>query len=91
MSATVWGLGVGPGDPGLVTIRAAEIARRAKVLAYPAPELGGSLARAIMAPHLPGGQEEIAIRMPLAAERFPADATYDAAAESIAAHAAAGR
>lgn len=91
MSGTVYGIGVGPGDPGLVTIRAAEIARRVTVLAYPAPETGDSLARAIMAPHLPGGQVEIAIRMPLAADRYPADSAYDAAAAAIAAHAAAGR
>ena len=91
MSATVWGLGVGPGDPGLVTLRAVEIARRVPVLAYPAPEHGDSLARAIIAPHLSGARSELAIRMPLADAAFPASDIYNAAADAIAAHAEAGR
>lgn len=56
MSGTLYGLGVGPGDPELVTLKAVRLARSVKVIAYPAPERGESLARRIMAPHLPGGQ-----------------------------------
>jgi precorrin-2/cobalt-factor-2 C20-methyltransferase len=53
------------------------------VLAWPAPEEGPSLARAIVAAHLPGNQREIAIRMPLLPARFPADDVYDNAALEI--------
>ena len=91
MSGTLYGLGVGPGDPELVSIKAARLVRACPVLAYPAPEHGDSLARRIMTPHLPGGQTEIAIRMPLSVDRFPAQAVYDAAARDIAGHLAAGR
>ena len=91
MSGTVWGLGVGPGDPELLTLKALRILRAAPVLAYPAPESGDSFARTIAAPHLPGGQEEIAIRMPLGDGAFPKGDIYDAAAETIAGHAATGR
>jgi precorrin-2/cobalt-factor-2 C20-methyltransferase len=91
MSGTVWGLGVGPGDPELLTLKALRILRAAPVLAYPAPEQGDSFARSIAAPHLPGGQQEIAIRMPLGDGAFPKGEIYDAAAEAIAGHAAAGR
>jgi precorrin-2/cobalt-factor-2 C20-methyltransferase len=91
MSGTVWGLGVGPGDPELLTLKALRILRAAPVIAYPAPERGDSLARTIAAPHLPGGQQEIAIRMPLGDASFPKDEIYDAAADAIAAHAGAGR
>jgi precorrin-2/cobalt-factor-2 C20-methyltransferase len=91
MSGTVWGVGVGPGDPELLTLKALRILRAAPVLAYPAPETGDSFARTIAAPHLPGGQQEIAIRMPLGDGAFPKGDIYDAAAESIAGHAVAGR
>ena len=91
MSGTLYGLGVGPGDPNLLTVKAARILGACPVVAYPAPEQGESLARRIAAPHLPGGQVEIAIRMELSPARFPAPQVYDAAAAEITAHLAAGR
>ena len=90
MTGTLYGLGVGPGDPELITLKAHRILRRSPVIAFPAPEDGDSLARSIIADHLPGGQKEIAIRMPLAVSRFPAQAIYDRAAEEIAACLGAG-
>ncbi len=91
MTGTVYGLGVGPGDPELITLKALRLLRAAPVIAYPAPEHGDSLARSIVAEHLPGGQTEIPIRMPLVTDRFPAQAVYDKAAEEIASHLDAGR
>ena len=90
MSGTLYGLGVGPGDPELVTLKALRLLRACPVLAYPAPERGDSLARAIMAPHLPGGQIEIAICMELSPARFPNPEIYDRAAGDIARHLDAG-
>jgi precorrin-2/cobalt-factor-2 C20-methyltransferase len=89
--AALYGIGVGPGDPELLTLKALRLIRAAAVIAYPAPEHGDSLARAIVASHLPGGQTEIAIRMPLETARFPAQAVYDRAAAEIAGHLRAGR
>ncbi len=91
MTGTLHGLGVGPGDPELITLKALRLLRAAPVIAYPAPEQGPSLARAIAAPHLPDGRIEIAIRMPMVAERFPAQEVYDGAAAEIGGHLAAGR
>ena len=91
MSGTVYGIGVGPGDPDLITLKALKLLRSAPVIAYPAPETGDSFARAIAAPHLPGGQVEIAIRMPIGDGQFPKHDIYDRAAAEIAGHAAAGR
>ncbi len=90
MTGTLYGLGVGPGDPDLITVKALAILQRVPVIAYPAPEHGDSLARAIVAPHLPGGQREIAIRMKLVPGSFPATEVYDAAAAEIGAELDAG-
>lgn len=90
MAGTLYGVGVGPGDPELVTLKALRILKSVPVLAWPAPEEGPSLAREIVAEHLPGTQHEIAIRMPLLPARFPADDVYDKAAVEIGAALQAG-
>src|SRR3546814_11930875 len=91
MTGSLDGHGSGPGDHERVTLKALRLLRAAPVVAWPAPEQGDSLARSIVAPHLPGGQTEIAIRMPLTVERFPAQAVYDGAATELAEHLSAGR
>ena len=88
---TLYGLGVGPGDPDLITLKALRILRAAPVVAYPAPAEGDSLARAIVAPHMTGGQVEIVIRIPIVVAPFPAREVYDQASAEIAGHLAAGR
>ena len=83
MAGTLYGVGIGPGDPELITLKALRILKSVPVLAWPAPEEGPSLAREIVAGHLPGTQREIPIRMPLLPARFPADDVYDRAAAEI--------
>lgn len=85
MTGTLYGLGVGPGDPELITLKALRILRDVPVLAWPAPLEGDSLARSIAAPHLDGHHREIPIRMPMDVKRFPAQQVYDNAAETISA------
>jgi len=91
MTGTLYGLGVGPGDPELITLKALRILRAAPVLAWPAPLEGESLARSIAAPHLDGHHIEIEIRMPMEVARFPAQQVYDSAAQDIAGHLRDGR
>jgi precorrin-2/cobalt-factor-2 C20-methyltransferase len=91
MSGRVAGLGVGPGDPELITVKALALLRRAHVVAYPAPESGASFARSIVARWLSPVQIELPMRMPLDAARHPAAELYDAAAAAISAHLAAER
>ncbi len=91
MSATLYGLGIGPGDPDLVTVKARHILQTAPVIAYPAPEGGTSLVRAIADPHIPEGRTEIVISTPMVAESFPAGDVYDRYGEMIAAHLDQGR
>ncbi len=91
MSGTVYGIGVGPGDPELMTLKGARLLAACPVIAYPAPETGDSLARRIAAPHMPDDAMEIVIRTPMSADRFPAQEVYDRAADDIGEHLAAGR
>jgi precorrin-2/cobalt-factor-2 C20-methyltransferase len=91
MSGTAIGIGVGPGDPELITLKGARLLGDAGVVAYPAPETGDSLARRIAAPHLPENAVEIPIRMPISTNRFPVEGVYDRAAGEIGAHLADGR
>jgi precorrin-2/cobalt-factor-2 C20-methyltransferase len=91
MAGTLFGVGVGPGDPELITLKALRVLREAPVLAWPAPLEGESMARSIAAPHLDGSHIEIPIRMPMEVARFPAQNVYDAAAAEITAHLDAGR
>lgn len=60
---TAYGLGIGPGEPDLITLKAYNILQKADVIAYPALEDGVSLARQIVDPHIPEGRIEIAIRI----------------------------
>jgi precorrin-2/cobalt-factor-2 C20-methyltransferase len=87
----IWGLGVGPGDPELITLKAQRILGLADVVAYPAPADGDSLVRAIAAPHIPDGAEELVISTPMLAERYPAQDVYDRAAQEIEKRAEAGK
>ena len=91
MTGTLYGLGVGPGDPELITLKAHRILQAAAVVAYPAPDTGESLARAIAAPHIPEGRTEIAIVTPMVPGKFPAHDVYDKYAAEISGHLAAGR
>jgi precorrin-2/cobalt-factor-2 C20-methyltransferase len=91
LTGTLYGIGVGPGDPELITLKAYRLLQAVPVIAWPAPLEGDSMARTIAAPHLPGGQTEVSIRMPMVSERFPAEAVYDEAAAEIGGHLAAGR
>lgn len=91
MSGTLYGLGVGPGDADLITVRARDVLAQVPVIAYPAPQGGESLVRSIADPWVPTDVIEIVIAVPMVAERFPAQDLYDRYAEEIAGHLDAGR
>jgi cobalt-precorrin 5A hydrolase/precorrin-3B C17-methyltransferase len=91
MTGTLYGLGIGPGDAELITVKAARVLASAPVIAYPAPEGGRSLVRQIAAPFVPAGRIEVVIETPMCVERFPAQEVYDRYAAILAAHLAAGR
>ena len=91
MTGTLYGVGVGPGDPELMTLKADRLIRAARVVAYPAPDTGESFARAIAAGAIAPDAVEIPMVVPMrAAERFPAQEVYAAAADRISGHLSAG-
>ncbi|WP_226782132.1 precorrin-2 C(20)-methyltransferase [Oceaniglobus trochenteri] len=85
MTGVLYGVGLGPGDPELITRKAARLISGAAVVAYPALAGGASLARAIAADLIAPGAEEIVIDVPMSVAREPAQAAYDAGAAQIAA------
>lgn len=90
MAGKLYGLGLGPGDPELLTLKAHRILTACPVIAYPAPDTGPSFARQIAAPYIAETQIEIPIVMPMRVERFPAQDVYTQAAATIGAHLDAG-
>lgn len=84
MSGTLYGVGLGPGAPDLITLRAARLIEAARVVAYPTLAGGASFARSIAAELIAPGTHEIAMDVPMTVERGPAQAAYDASAAQIA-------
>jgi precorrin-2/cobalt-factor-2 C20-methyltransferase len=87
----LYGLGLGPGDPELITLKAWRIISSAPVIAYLSANGGASTARDIARPFIPEDAIELAIDMPMRTERAPGEAAYDAGAEAIRQHLDAGR
>lgn len=96
---TLIGVGVGPGDPGLLTIAAVEAIRRADVVAFHSARHGRSVARGIVESHLRPDHLEEHLVYPVTTEStdHPGGYSgaladfYDEATRRLADHLAAGR
>src|SRR5207302_2054947 len=88
---TVSVVGVGPGDPELLTLRAARVLARCDALLHPGPRADAGFALDVVAPLLRPGQS---LRgMALAMRRGPDDGSvgYDRVARALVDEARAGR
>ena len=77
------GVGVGPGDPELLTLKAVRILREGPVIAYVSAGGRPSIARSIVAEHLSPGWPEIHIVLPMRLVPELAHAAYDEGAARI--------
>ena len=84
MSGVLYGVGLGPGDPELMTLKAYRLISNAKVIAYPTLEGSESFARSIALDAIHTDVEEIIVNIPMTVERGPAQAAYDLGALMIA-------
>ena len=86
MKGRLYGIGLGPGDPELLTLKAARLIRNAKVVAYLAPAGDCSFARGIAADFIAEDALEIPIEIPMQPKRYPAQQIFDLAAEELRTH-----
>ncbi|ANZ39037.1 ATP-binding protein [Lentzea guizhouensis] len=96
MTGKLYGVGVGPGDPELVTVKAARLIQEADVIAYHSARHGRSNAKSIAAPYFRDGQIMEQLVYPVTTEdtddyQGEIDAFYEEAAATLAAHLDAGR
>ncbi len=99
LTGRLYGVGLGPGDPSLMTVRAVEVIAEADVIAYHSARHGRSIARSIAAQHLRADHIEEALIYPVTTEstdhpggyRGALDEFYETAAARLAAHLDAGR
>ena len=81
---TLYGVGVGPGDPGLVTLRAVEVVRAAATVAYPVNREGAaSRALDVIAGHLPEDTRRLPLLMPMTRDRDRLRQSHQAAAAEL--------
>src|SRR5260370_40870241 len=93
-SGRLYGVGVGPGDPELITVKAQRVLRQAQVIAYPCARHGQSNARSIVCSELIHGQIELPMMYPVTTEQTDhpggyevvISQFYDDMAEQITAH-----
>ncbi|MEV4161075.1 precorrin-2 C(20)-methyltransferase [Nonomuraea dietziae] len=99
MAGRLYGVGLGPGDPELVTVKAARLIGQADVIAYHSARHGRSIARSIALPYMREGQAEELLKYPLTTESTDHPGGYQGAlddfyaecADRLAAHLDAGR
>ena len=86
MNGVLYGVGVGPGDPELITLKSLRLIKSTEVIAYPKLKGSKSFARNIIEEFIDLPKFEIAIEIPMTVNRLPAQRAYDAAAQEISSH-----
>ncbi len=86
MTGKIIGIGVGPGDPELITLKALKAIKAGKIIAYPSTETEESYARSIVKDYFSENVLEIPIKIPMVESRFPSQLIYNTASDEISAH-----
>ena len=86
MNGVLYGVGVGPGDPELITLKSLRLIKSTEVIAYPKLKGSKSFARNIIEEFIDLPKVEIAIEIPMTVNRLPAQRAYNAAAQEISTH-----
>lgn len=89
-TGTLYGIGLGPGDPELLTLKGYRILQSVPVVAYPKSPDGRCISRGIVADYLKADQLEIGMDFPFRLEES-SQPKYDYWAGVLAEHLAAGR
>ena len=91
-TGTLYGIGVGPGDADLITVKAAKQLEKIKVI-FTASSTGNdfSLALEIAAPHLPRNAEISTLSFPMTTDADLKDEAWEKNAAVIAAEVKAGK
>ena len=82
-AGVLYGVGLGPGDPELVTVKAARLIGAVDVVAYHSARHGRSIARSIAAPYMRGDQIEEQFVYPVTTETTNHPGGYQAAIEEF--------
>jgi precorrin-2/cobalt-factor-2 C20-methyltransferase len=81
---TLYGIGVGPGDPELITLKAVNTLKKVDVvLAAASTKNDFSLAQSIAAPHLRPGVDIVRLNFPMTRDQAVLDAAWAANAETV--------
>ena len=91
-AGTLWGIGVGPGDPELMTLKAARLLQTCPVVAFPAgrgghPGIAQTIVSALLQPH----QIQLPLYFPYVQTTTVLEAAWATAADAVGAHLTEGR
>ena len=82
----LYGVGVGPGDPGLLTIKAVNLIKECDILAIPQKKIGECTAYRIAIKAVPEAKDKpvLPVDMPMTRDKAVREAAYKSGAEKIA-------
>jgi len=84
MVGVLYGVGVGPGDPELITVKGLRLLQQASIIAFPAGIQGRpGVAQQIIAPWVQPGQMELPLDFPYVQEEEVLESAWKTAAETV--------